>query len=155
MITIRPQGNVPGRAGPSEKGGLLADHVAQPSVETSTVPGAGVRTQIVQGGVPHATPNPSCFAYSSSACVQLLAIVQRRAVFWLDHWGLLPIMASVLLIVPHDASEITVRMRMAICTSIMLNPPWARSPVRARRSGPILPGRSLTGPPPSCPSWVE
>src|SRR5205807_2635103 len=82
-------------AGPSEKGGLLEDHVAQPSVETSTVPGAGVRTQIVQGGVPHATPNPSCFAYSSSACVQLLAIVQRRAVFWLDHWGLLPIMASV------------------------------------------------------------
>src|SRR5207302_1160628 len=137
------------------KGGLLEDHVAQLSVETSTVPGARVRTQVVQGGLAHATPNPSCFANSSSDCVQLLAIVQSRAVFWLDHWGLLPISASVWLMVPHDASEITVRMRMATCTSSMLNPPSVRPLARPRRTVPILPGRSLTGPPPSCPSWAE
>src|SRR5438309_2863063 len=83
-------------------------------------------TQIVHGGVEQPPPNPSCFTYSSSACVQPLATVHRRAVFWLLHAGLLPIRARVLLMVLQDASEITVRRTIAICTSIMLNPPSAR-----------------------------
>src|SRR5690349_21229773 len=89
-----------------------------------------ISTQIVHGGVEHAPPYPSCFAYSSSACTQPLAIVHWRAVFWLLHEGLLPINASVLLIVDQDASEMIVRRTMATCTSIMLNPPSA--PLRAR-----------------------